>query len=303
MGDPALGACGSTCAQDTASTGNVYGNNRTPLPQAQDPATIRTGNPLNPSPSISTTCTEEPVLSTSPPTVTRSRQGQEPVTIRMTNTGAPTQAADTTCDENKTLSTDPPDVTLISPVGVAPDAPTTVPAGLSLQPPPALSSSPPPSQGPAGPTTPPLDDYGRTDVPTSVTKVPQGRPTQASEESEPPTYGEPSLSGLGPDPSSGPSPPEYSPAEQPTPSADIFPDPNAPEQGYNEPPSSTNCSTSFAPDVVPSETTLWPKPSDPNDPQGQPPVPSQVPGSYTTRTHVPPFTTVGGLAVLAAMIM
>lgn len=202
MGDPALGACGSTCAQDTASTGNVYGNNR-PLPQAQDPATIRTGNPLNPSPSISTTCTEEPVLSTSPPTVTRSRQGQEPVTIRMTNTGAPTQAADTTCDENNPLSTDPPDVTLISPVGIAPDAPTTVPAGLSLQPPPALSSSPPPSQGPAGPTTPPLDDYGRTDVPTSVTKVPQGGPTQASEESEPPTYGEPLLAGLGQTPARG----------------------------------------------------------------------------------------------------
>ncbi|UNI13887.1 hypothetical protein JDV02_000583 [Purpureocillium takamizusanense] len=198
----------------------------------------------------------------------------------MTNTGAPTQPADTTCSENNMPPTASPQVT--------------------LQPAPVPSSILPALQDPAGSTTPPLDDYGKTEVPVSVTTAPQEEPTQGP---EPPSYGEPSLGGFSPDRSSSPSPPDYSPAEQPTPSTDSVPDPYSPDQGYNEPPPTANCSSSFAPDVFPSETTLWPKASNTDDPQDQPPVPSQVPGSYTTRTHVPPFTTVGGLAFLAAMII
>lgn len=52
---------------------------------------------------------------------------------------------------------------------------------------------------------------------------------------------------------------------------------------------------------VVSESTLWPWPS--KKPEGDPPIPSRVPASDSISGVIPPLASVGGFALLAAMIM
>lgn len=55
--------------------------------------------------------------------------------------------------------------------------------------------------------------------------------------------------------------------------------------------------------MAPSESTSWPQPSSYMDPPADPPVPSQVPGSDSRQGFVPCFSAIGGLALIAAMMM
>ncbi|KND86992.1 hypothetical protein TOPH_08357 [Tolypocladium ophioglossoides CBS 100239] len=232
-----------------------------------------------------------------------SRQGPEPVTVRPVNTAPPAPAADTSCSTLKqTASANPPVATFISPAGPAPEAPTSFPFFTPQGPAPPIPSFPPNSQtGPA--PTPPCSQEGDSAslVPTPSTQAPQFSPNEAP---EPPSYGIPDTSS--PDATAGPSPPEYSPKGQSPPPPGTYSNPDSPGGGSGEaPPTETNCTTPAAPELstYPSESTLWPRPSDTFDPEGHPPVPSQVPGSDSTHSLIPPFSTIGGLALIAAMIM
>ncbi|RFU74980.1 twinfilin-1 [Trichoderma arundinaceum] len=64
-----------------------------------------------------------------------------------------------------------------------------------------------------------------------------------------------------------------------------------------------NCNPAGGPSLSPvvSESTLWPWPS--KKPEGDPPAPSQVPASDSTSGVIPPLSSIGGFALLAAMIM
>ncbi|POR32776.1 Uncharacterized protein TPAR_07023 [Tolypocladium paradoxum] len=232
-----------------------------------------------------------------------SRQGPEPVTIRPVKTVPPVPVADTSCSTLKqTASTDPPVATLITPAGPAPEAPTSFPYVTPQGPAPQVPSFPPNSHTGATPTTPcPQKGDSASEVPTPPTQAPKFSPNEVP---EPPSYGTPDTSS--PDATAGPIPPAYSPDGQSPPPPGIYSSPDPPDNGSGEePPMGTNCSTPAGPDLsaYPSESTLWPRPSDTFDPEGHPPVPSTVPGSDSTHSLIPPFSTIGGLALIAAMIM
>ena len=56
-------------------------------------------------------------------------------------------------------------------------------------------------------------------------------------------------------------------------------------------------------ELPPYETTMWPKPASTSDAYGTPPVPSQVASSDAVLGYTPPFSTLSGIAFIAAMII
>lgn len=66
--------------------------------------------------------------------------------------------------------------------------------------------------------------------------------------------------------------------------------------------STTDCPTS-TPDIPQYETTMATKAAPTNKPYGESPVPSQVPNSVSSPGHLPSFSSIGGLAFIAVMMM
>lgn len=64
----------------------------------------------------------------------------------------------------------------------------------------------------------------------------------------------------------------------------------------------SDCSTS-APAIPQYETTMATKAAPTNRPYGESPIPSQVPGSDSAPVGLPSFSSIGGLALIAVMMM
>lgn len=225
------------------------------------------------------------------------RQGLDPVTMSWSNSLTPISS--TTCTEGQdSHPANSQVITLVSPVGSAPEAPTVPPRSTMESAPPRPSSPSFPPTLAASTTSCIKDDDSRTQTSSPLMSAPRDTPTEVT---EPPRYGSgvSSLHAPGQTAPVDPDPPGYSHAEQPPPIAPSYSAPSSPGSKLAEPPASTNCSSSNVPEMMASETTLWPKPSAPIDP----PVPSHVPGSDSTHSRAPRLTTIGGLAFVAAMMV
>ncbi|OAA50353.1 twinfilin-1 [Metarhizium rileyi] len=224
-------------------------------------------------------------------------------TIRFTTTLAPpvtsTSSEDCITSEQGPVTEQPPG-SLITPVGTAPEIPTTFTFVLTSSSPAAITShserltasrTSQQSSAIEEPTVVPPSTTCEEDpasvTPSSVVPTPYGTTTAA--------------------------PPDYT-SEVPTSSAQPVSLPPTSPQSYLNPYTSTKDedpvdAASSTPDPSQdnsnhaSTSTMWSRPSDLVDPTGQPPVPAQVPGSDSTHSMVPPLATIGGLALLAAIIM
>lgn len=286
LGDPNHGMCGSICPAEGPAIANVYTKTEAASQQPQ----IET---------IHTTSTFAlPITLISSEDCTTSDQG--PVTEQ-------------------------PAGGLITPVGSAPGIPTTFTFVLSSSPatvttpsemPPAparLTTSCPDEQSSATeePTVaPPITtcdedssipaDSSRIPVPYGTTTV--SLPVYTSDATTPEATTSEATTSVGTTSEATTS--EAKPATLPVPSPQSYSDPysSQKEQDPEATASSVPGPSQDHPDR-PSISTLWSRPSDVVDPTGQPPVPAQVPGSDSTHSMVPPLATIGGLALIAAIIM
>ncbi|KAG6008608.1 hypothetical protein E4U21_004248 [Claviceps maximensis] len=190
---------------------------------------------------------------------------------------------------------------LISPAGPAPEAPTTFSSILvssETQASVPLTATAPPS-GEA--TTPcPLDNTSSSEEPPvstvsqtteSCTENPVGFTTSirtsVSSAAESPTTASPKM---------------YTSDITPAPTPQDYPEPKMSGQQVPETINSTSETTPDTPNYI-SASTMWNRPSDLVSPTGQAPVPAQVTGSDSTHSMVPPLATIGGLALIAAIIV
>ncbi|KYK56488.1 hypothetical protein DCS_03488 [Drechmeria coniospora] len=266
MGNAALGACGGARPDEGPGIGNVYG---------------RTGSATQVPRPVTTNTVKS--LSLSFPSAAYSTCSERPASLATSQAASPA-----------------------SPLGPAPGVPTAFPAHSALPSAPALPSFPPASKSSECPETPCSEAEASTTRPSkSLTPSPKS-PGQPA---EPPSYGAPTLptpetvvtdkpktkTRVHPHPSTHP----RHAASSSAPSCS----PDTPSQSANDDTSAGGNCTSIESDSIPPETTLWPKAPDGLEPQVQPPAPSQVPGSESTHSHVPLFTTIGGLALVAAVMM
>ena len=221
---------------------------------------------------------------------TPASQPSQPATAHVTTTLPPTQKTSSQpCSSSEQAQSDAkPEGDLITPAGLPPDLPTTLLTS-------AVQSN---SFTAAAPASTSCTAEGKSDLGPATTQ--QQPPVTVQQ--EPPSSSsasEPQLTSYGQEASSSPA--EYSseaPAES-TPAPESYSDTPQPQTSTFGP----NCTTQAppAPDYSVGSTG-WPHPSDPADPSGQA-VPAQVPGSDSTHSIVPPLSTIGGLALIAAMIM
>ena len=223
------------------------------------------------------------------------------MTATPVNTVSPAPAHDTSCstaDEKK--STNPPEATLVtsgpSTSEMSTSLPCSTPQGSAPQ---TQTESTPTHTEPAPTANSPHheeSDFKASNRPTSTPQV------SSSEAPEPPSYGVPSTSS--PDVTARPSPPGNTPDGQRPPFSVTSSCPELPDNGSaRQPPTGTNCSTHAVPDssMNPPKSKMSTRPSS-TFPKGHTPVPVQVPGS-DSHSLSPPFFTIGGLALLAAMMV
>ncbi|OAQ69908.1 twinfilin-1 [Pochonia chlamydosporia 170] len=209
----------------------------------------------------------------------------------------PTTSEDCTTSEEDPVTDQGPG-NFITPAGPAPEIPTTFTFIFTSSGPASASSSDPATGVP--PTT------SCTEEESSVTQAPTVAPSTTREED--PATPTPSSAAPAPYGTTTASPPMYTSDAQPVPSSESSP------QSYSDPVTSEQdqdpaATASSVPDPSqddpnqPSTGTLWSRPSGVVDPTGQPPVPAQVPGSDSAHSMIPPLATIGGLALIAAIIM
>ncbi|KAG6003159.1 hypothetical protein E4U54_000739 [Claviceps lovelessii] len=190
---------------------------------------------------------------------------------------------------------------LISPVGPAPEAPSTFSSVLvssEARTSVSLTTVAPPS---GGATTPcPSENTSRLEDLSTLT-VPQTTGTCTEDSVGFTTSIRTSISSAPESPSTV-APEMYSSDTTPVPTAQEYPEPKISGQQAPETVNSTSGATAETPNYV-SASTLWTRPSDLVTPTGQPPVPVQVTGSDSTHSMVPPLATIGGLALIAAIIV
>ncbi|KAG8414609.1 Twinfilin-1 [Metarhizium acridum] len=286
LGDPNHGMCGSICPAEGPAIANVYTKTETASQQPQ----IET---------IHTTSTFVlPITLISSEDCTTSDQG--PVT-------------------------EPPAGGLITPVGTAPGIPTTFTFVLSSSPatmttssemPPAptrLTSSCPDEQSSVTeePTVaPPIttcDEDSSIPTPSSGVPAPYGTTTASlpvytsdATTSDATTSEATTLDATTSEATTS----EAKPVTSPVPSPQSYSDPYSSQKKQDPAATASSVPDTSQDDPNRSSTsTLWSRPSDVLDPTGQPPVPAQVPGSDSTHSMVPPLATIGGLALIAAIIM
>ncbi|KAG5917689.1 hypothetical protein E4U42_007157 [Claviceps africana] len=190
---------------------------------------------------------------------------------------------------------------LISPVGPAPEIPST----FSSNPVSSETQASVPSSTVASPsgeaTTPcPLESSSSSEVPPMVT-VSQTTGTCTEEPVGFTTSVRTSVSSAPQSPTTV-TPAMYRSDTTPAPTLQDYPDSNMSGQQAPETVNSTSDATPDTPNYI-SASTLWTRPSDIVSPTGQPPVPAQVTGSDSTHSIVPPLATIGGLALIAAIIV
>ncbi|EXU99649.1 WSC domain protein [Metarhizium robertsii] len=316
LGDPNHGMCGSICPAEGPAIANVYTKTEAASQQPQ----IET---------IHTTSTFAlPITLISSEDCTTSDQGpvtEQPAGGLITPVGSAPGIP----------TTEQPAGGIITPVGSAPGIPTTFTFVLSSSPatvttpsemPPAparLTTSCPDEQSSATeePTVaPPIttcDEDSSIPAPSSGVPVPYGTTTvslpvytsdAATPEATTPeattSEATTSVGTTSEATTSEATTSEAKPATLPVPSPQSYSDPysSQKEQDPEATASSVPGPSQDHPDR-PSISTLWSRPSDVVDPTGQPPVPAQVPGSDSTHSMVPPLATIGGLALIAAIIM
>ncbi|KAK5989864.1 hypothetical protein PT974_08126 [Cladobotryum mycophilum] len=201
---------------------------------------------------------------------------KEPVTGGPSSPQTPPGSAETSCSSSVSSPYgQPPETPRITPVGPAPEAPTPTPQSQGPQESPCSSDGNPTPGSPV----PPVPSY-------------QGPPSNAPEPSAYPNPTQPT-----PAIEPYPNPPGYSPDCEPSSPDPYSNDPQQSSPGNNcGPPGGSNWSPG------PSESTLWSRPSS-SKPVGDPPVPSQVLGSDSPHEMVPLFSSIGGILLIAAMMM
>lgn len=311
LGDPNHGMCGSICPAEGPAIANVYTRTEAASQQPQ----IET---------IHTTSTFAlPITLISSEDCTTSDQGsvtEQPAGGLITPVGSAPGIP----------TTEQPAGGIITPVGSAPGIPTTFTFVLSSSPatvttpsemPPAparLTTSCPDEQSSATeePTVaPPIttcDEDSSIPAPSSGVPVPYGTTTvslpvytsDAATSEATTSEATTSVGTTSEATTSEATTSETKPATLPVPSPQSYSDPysSQKEQDPEATASSVPGPSQDHPDR-PSISTLWSRPSDVVDPTGQPPVPAQVPGSDSTHSMVPPLATIGGLALIAAIIM
>ncbi|KAL6884978.1 hypothetical protein HDV57DRAFT_491735 [Trichoderma longibrachiatum] len=220
-----------------------------------------------------------------------------------TNVESSAAAAVTPCSSDG-ASDSSPSSQRVTPVGPAPEAPTSFgnpatggPTATELQ-----TNEDPITQASKGTPCRTQGDTGGS-MPSQGPQGPQGPLTPPDNAPEPKTFSAPNQQSPHTTPSSNA--PSYSSncqASQPG----SYSDENGPGTPGGSPGGDTsgdNCDPpadpSLSPDV--SQTTLWPWPS--KKPEGDPPAPSHVPASDSPCGVVPPLSSIGGFILLAAMIM
>ncbi|KAK2598069.1 Twinfilin-1 [Conoideocrella luteorostrata] len=189
---------------------------------------------------------------------------------------------------------------VVSPFGIPPEVPTTFTFLLTSSTPGtsvAVGTMPSP---PAASTTPcPLEASSTPEQPAVVTVPPQTTTCDESSTSFITSTTSPETVASA-EPTTA-APPQYS-SKAPEPSAQSYSDDYMSGQQATDTANSTYEPTPGASDYS-STSTPWSRPSDTADPTGQPSAPAQVPGSDSTHSMVPPLATIGGLALIAAIIM
>ncbi|KAK8932668.1 hypothetical protein VCV18_001208 [Metarhizium anisopliae] len=321
LGDPNHGMCGSICPAEGPAIANVYTKTEAASQQPQietihttstfalpitlissedcttsdqGPVTEQPGGgiitPVGSAPGIPTT--EQPaggiitpvgsapgipttftfVLSSSPATVTTPSE-MPPAPARLT----------TSCPDEHSSATEEP--TVAQPITTC-DEDSSIPA---------------PSSGvpvPYGTTTVSLPVY------TSDAATPEATTSEATTSVSTTSEATTSEATTSEATTSEATPSEAKPATLPVPSPQSYSDPYS-SQKEKDPEATASSVPGPSQDHPdrPSISTLWSRPSDVVDPTGRPPVPAQVPGSDSTHSMVPPLATIGGLALIAAIIM
>ncbi|KAH0598428.1 hypothetical protein MHUMG1_03726 [Metarhizium humberi] len=326
LGDPNHGMCGSICPAEGPAIANVYTKTEAASQQPQ----IET---------IHTTSTFAlPITLISSEDCTTSDQGpvtEQPAGGLITPVGSAPGIPTTEQPAGGIITpvgsapgiptTEQPAGGIITPVGSAPGIPTTFTFVLSSSPatvttpsemPPAparLTTSCPDEQSSATeePTVaPPIttcDEDSSIPAPSSGVPVPYGTttvslPVYTSDAATPEATTSEATTSVGTTSEATTS--EAKPATLPVPSPQSYSDPYS-SQKEKDPEATASSVPGPSQDHPdrPSISTLWSRPSDVVDPTGQPPVPAQVPGSDSTHSMVPPLATIGGLALIAAIIM
>ncbi|GAB0142767.1 hypothetical protein EsHS_00003306 [Epichloe bromicola] len=233
---------------------------------------------------------------------------QQPQVLTLQTTSTLTPSAVSTATEPCTSleqapasETDQPG-SLISPLGPAPEAPSTFTFALTS--PRAQTSAPltTVSTSPGELTTPcPLEGPSNLEMPPEVT-VPPATETYNEDPSGYTTSTNKASVSSAPENATTTAPSKYTSETKPAPAPQTYSDPQMSGQQATETANSNSDQTPDVPTYI-SASTLWPLPSDTVRPNGQPPVPVQVTGSDSTHGMIPPLATIGGLALIAAIIV
>ncbi|QUC19223.1 uncharacterized protein UV8b_03464 [Ustilaginoidea virens] len=263
MGDSSYGMCGTVCPDEGRGIANVY---------------IKTEG-----------ITQDPQTQTLP-------------------TSSASDAYEDTWTSAPCASSAPVDYTtaqaegMITPVGSAPEVPTTFTFVITSSSSGPCEESNTPALSSMALTTPcPLEDTSSTTESPLVTVASQTTTTceegpledNASSTNFPESTCQDSTTA---------SPPIYTSGAQSAASSPTQPQPYTSEQRPTDPASNTSNLSTTIPSYS-SASTQWARPSDIFEPSGQPSVPAQVPGSDSTHSMVPPLSTIGGLALIAAIIV
>ncbi|KAK9435807.1 twinfilin-1 [Metarhizium brunneum] len=300
LGDPNHGMCGSICPAEGPAIANVYTKTEAASQQPQ----IET---------IHTTSTFAlPITLISSEDCTTSDQGpvtEQPAGGLITPVGSAPGIP----------TTEQPAGGIITPVGSAPGIPTTSTFVLSSSPATVTTPSEMPPASARLTTSCPDEQSSATEEPTVATTCDEDSSIPAPSSGVPVPYGTTTVSlpvytsdAATPEATtseattsvSEATTSEAKPATLPVPSPQSYSDPYS-SQKEQDPEATADSVPGPSQDHPdrPSISTLWSRPSDVVDPTGQPPVPAQVPGSDSTHSMVPPLATIGGLALIAAIIM
>ncbi|KAG5980264.1 hypothetical protein E4U55_004202 [Claviceps digitariae] len=262
-GDPSHGMCGSICPAEGPGIANVYTKTDAVSQESQALSSQITSTPA---PSA-LSAASEPFTSSDE---ARGTEAQE--------TGG-----------------------LITPAGPAPEAPSTFSSIIVSSEAQTSVSLTTVTPSPGEATTPcPSDNTPSSNEPSMLT-IPQTTGTCTESPVGFTTSIRTSVSSAPESPTTT-APEMYTSDTTPAPTPQDYPDPNISGQQVPETVNSTSEATADTPNYV-SASTLWPRPSGLVTPTGQPPVPVQVTGSDSTHSMVPPLATIGGLALIAAIIV
>ncbi|QPH02429.1 hypothetical protein C2857_006638 [Epichloe festucae Fl1] len=301
-GDPSRGMCGSVCTVEGPGIANVYTKTDAASQQPQV-LTLQATSTLTPSAVLTATepCTsleQSPATETEQPGSSMSPLGPAPEAPSEVSTA--TEPC-TSLEQSPATETEQPGSSM-SPLGPAPEAPSTFTFALTSS---RAQTSAPLTTVPTSPgklTTPcPLEGSSNLETPPEVT-VPPATETSNEDPSGYTTSTNRASVSSAPENPTTTAPSMYTSETKPAPAPQTYSDPQMSGQQATETANSNSDQTPDVPTYL-SASTLWPLPSDAVRPTGQPPVPVQVTGSDSTHGMIPPLATIGGLALIAAIIV